>query len=213
MYLTRFLTNLSQRRRRWRLLAPLCLAGLLTGCLAIPQTGLFAFRLAVTSLGVEEVRIGPYAVDARLDTSDIMSLALSSLGAGSLPVQATLAMGLSLPTGMPAVEMSGFRWSLDVPGAEPVSGNYQERVTLTSADDAKLRLPVAFDVLATDRSRLAPMVELASQLATQGELPAGSELAITPGDLRGLGVTLPAGLWTPTLRFAVGQDGELTPQR
>ncbi|MCE8020953.1 hypothetical protein HOP51_12655 [Halomonas sp. MCCC 1A11036] len=186
---------------------------LLSGCLALPQTGLFAFRLAVTSLGVEDVRIGPYSIQAGLDTSDIASLAASSLSMGSLPVQATLAMGLSLPVGMPAVEMSGFRWTLDVPGAEPVSGNYQQDVALTSGDDTKLRLPVAFDVLATDTRRLAPMVELAAQLASQGELPTGSELAITPGSLRGLGVTLPAGLWTPTLRFAVGQGGELTPQR
>ncbi|QOR40994.1 hypothetical protein HNO52_17570 [Billgrantia diversa] len=186
---------------------------LLTGCLALPQTGLFAFRLAVTSLGIEDVRIGPYSIQAGLDTSDIASLVASSLGMGSLPVQATVAMGLSLPVGMPAVEMSGFRWTLDVPGAEPVSGNYQQDVTLTSTDDTKLRLPVAFDVLATDTRRLAPMVELATQLASQGELPTGSELAITPGSLRGLGMTLPAGLWTPTLRFAVGQDGELTPQR
>ena len=200
-------------RPRWRLLAPLCLAALLGGCLAIPQTGLFAFRLAITSLGVEDVRIGPYSIQAGLDTSDITSLIASSLGMGSLPVQATLAMGLGLPAGMPAVEMSGFRWTLDVPGAEVISGNYQEEVTLTPGDDARLRLPVAFDVLATDRRRLGPVVELASQLASRGELPAGSELAITPGALSGLGMTLPAGLWTPTLRFAVGEDGELRPQR
>ncbi|MFB9147076.1 hypothetical protein ACFFU2_11190 [Halomonas alkalicola] len=143
------------RFRRWRLLAPLCLSALLAGCLALRQTGLFAFRLAVTSLGVEEVRIGPYAVDARLDTSDIMSLALQSLGAGSLPVQATLAMGLGLPVGMPPVEMSGFRWSLDMPGVDPVSGNYEQDVTLTSGDDANLRLPVAFDLLAGGREGLA----------------------------------------------------------
>ncbi|WP_111413444.1 hypothetical protein [Billgrantia lactosivorans] len=200
-------------RRRWRLLAPLGLAMLLTGCLALPQTGLFAFRLAVTSLGIEDVRIGPYSIQAGLDTSDIASLVTSSLGMGSLPVQATLAMGLALPIGMPPVEMSGFRWTLDVPGAEPVSDDYRQDVTLTSGDDTKLRLPVAFDVLASDSRRLAPMVELATQLASRGELPTGSELAITPGSLRGLGVTLPAGLWTPTLRFAVGQEGELTPQR
>ncbi|MBB3191418.1 hypothetical protein [Halomonas cerina] len=196
----------------WRLLAPLCLAALLTGCLALPQTGLFAFRLAVTSLGVEEVRIGPYAVDARLDTSDITSLIASSLGAGSLPVKATLALGLGLPAGMPPVEMAGFRWRLDVPGAEPVSGDYAQDVTLTAGEDARLRLPVAFDLLGDDRERLAPMVELATRLARRGELPAGSELAITPGDLRGLGMTLPSGLFTPTLRLAVGEGGELIPQ-
>ena len=37
--------------RRGRGLVLLLLATLLTGCLALPQTGLFAFRLAVTSLG------------------------------------------------------------------------------------------------------------------------------------------------------------------
>ena len=198
--------------RRWHMLAPLCLSALLAGCLALPQTGLFAFRLAVTSLGVEEVRIGPYAVDARFDTTDIMSLAMSSLGAGSLPVQATLAMGLGLPGGMPPVEMSGFRWTLDMPGVDPVSGNYEQDVTLTSGDDANLRLPVAFDLLAGGREGLGPMVELASQLASQGELPAGSQLAITPGDLRGLGMTLPAGLLTPTIRLGVGEDGRLIPR-
>ena len=197
---------------RWRLLAPLCLSALLAGCLALPQTGLYAFRLAVTSLGVEEVRIGSYTVNARLDTSDIMSLALQSLGTGSLPVQATLAMGLGLPAGMPPVEMSGFRWTLDMPGVDPVSGHYEQDVTLTSGDDARLRLPVVFDLLGGGREQLAPLVELASQLARQGELPAGSQLAITPGDLRGLGLTLPAGLLTPTIRLGVGEDGRLIPR-
>ena len=75
--------------RRGRGLVLLLLASLLTGCLALPQTGLFAFRLAVTSLGIEDVRIGPYSVNAGLDTSDLSSFLASSLGAGSLPVQAT----------------------------------------------------------------------------------------------------------------------------
>lgn len=85
--------------RHWRWLVTLSLASLLTGCLALPQTSLFAFRLAVTSLGVEDVRIGPYSINAGLDTSDLTSLLASSLGAGSLPVQATLALGLGLPGG------------------------------------------------------------------------------------------------------------------
>ncbi len=198
---------------RGRGLVLLLLASLLTGCLALPQTGLFAFRLAVTSLGIEDVRIGPYSVQAGLDTRDLTSLLASSLGAGSLPVQATLAMGLGLPTGMPAVEMSGFRWMLDMPGVDPVQGQYQEEVTLTSGEDSTLRLPVSFDLLTTDTQRMMPMLELASQLATQGELPPGSQLAITPGDLRGLGMTLPAGLLTPTIRFNVGTDGQLNPVR
>ncbi|XKE45996.1 hypothetical protein LG302_02320 [Halomonas organivorans] len=202
---------LRPRRLRARFLIPGCLALLLGGCLALPQTGLFAFRLAVTSLGIEEVRIGPYAIDPRLDTSDVASLIASSLGMGSLPVQATLAMGLGLPVGMPAVEMAGFRWRLDMPGVEPVGGTYDEDVALTSAEDAKLRLPVAFDIPTSDPARMTPLVELATQLASRGKLPAGSQLSITPGDLRGLGVTLPAGLLTPTLRLAVGEGGQLMP--
>ncbi|WP_035568521.1 hypothetical protein [Litchfieldella anticariensis] len=192
-------------------MAPWCLALLLGGCLALPQTGLFAMRLAVTSLGVEDVRIGPYNIRAGLDTSDITSLIASSLGMGSLPIQATLAMGLGLPSGMPPVELDGFAWTLDIPGAESVSGRYEEQVALTPGDDADLRLPVAFDVLSGGQ-RLAPMVQLASQLASRGELPAGSELAITPGGVRGLGVSLPPGLWMPTMRLAVGEDGSLKPQ-
>lgn len=199
--------------RRGRGLVLLLLASLLTGCLALPQTGLFAFRLAVTSLGIEDVRIGPYSVNAGLDTSDLSGLLASSLGAGSLPVQATLAMGLGLPVGMPPVEMSGFGWTLDMPGVDPVQGQYEQDVTLTSGEDANLRLPVAFDVLAADHQQMTPMLELASQLASQGELPVGSELAITPGDLRGLGMTLPSGLLTPTIRLNVGADGQLIPQR
>lgn len=200
------------RSPRWRLLAPFCLSLLLAGCLALPQTGLFAFRLAVTSLGVEDVRIGSRSIHAGFDASDLSSLIASSLGAGSLPVQATLAMGLGLPVGMPPVEMSGFRWTLDMPGVEPLSGDYRDTVTLTSGDDTRLRLPLTFDLLGADHSRLAPLVDLAGQLARQGELPAGSELAITPGSLRGLGVTLPAGMFTPTIRLGVGEDGSLIPR-
>lgn len=202
----------TQRRHRWRLVLPWCLALLLGGCLALPQTSLFAMRLAVTSLGVEDVRIGPYAIRAGLDTQDITSLIASSLGMGSLPIQATLAMGLGLPSGMPPIEMNGFAWTLDVPDADPISGRYQDRVVLTPGDDADLRLPVAFDILG-DHQRFAPMARLASQLASRGELPAGSELAITPGSVRGLGVSLPAGLWMPTVRLTVGEDGSLEPQR
>lgn len=198
---------------RIRLLAPYTLALLLAGCFTLPTAGLYAFRLAVTSLGVEEVRIGPLALDARLDTSDITSLVLSSLGTGSLPVQATMALGLGLPTGMPAVEMSGFKWSLDIPGMdETVSGDYQQDVTLTSDQDANLRFPISFDIAGDNRQALHPMIELAAELARQGQLPAGSQLSITPGDLTGLGMTLPSGLLTPTIRLNVDEAGELIPQ-
>ncbi|WP_447894131.1 MULTISPECIES: hypothetical protein [unclassified Vreelandella] len=199
--------------RRWRWLTLLSLASLLTGCLALPQTSLFAFRLAVTSLGVENVKVGPYDLNAGFDTTNLSSLIASSLGSGSLPIQATMALGLGLPAGMPAVNMSGFNWTLDMPGADPVSGRYAEEVSLTPGDGANLRLPVSFDVLATDPQRLRPMINLAQQLASHGSLPAGSELAITPGNLRGLGMTLPSGLFTPTIRLNVGQDGQLTPVR
>ena len=200
--------------RLWRgfRVLPFGLALLLAGCLALPQTGLFAMRLTLTSLGVENVRIGPYDIQAGLDTSDLTSLLASSLGTGSLPIQATLAMGLGLPSGLPPVQLDGFGWTLDVPGAEPVSGHYGESVALTPGDDADVRLPVRFDLLG-DSQKLIPMVQLAKQLASRGELPEGSELSIDPGDVSGLGVKLPAGLWMPTLRFTVGPQGNLQPQQ
>ncbi|MCK2184007.1 hypothetical protein [Halomonas getboli] len=198
-------------RRRARLLIPGCLVLLIGGCLALPQTGLFAFRLAVTTLGVENIRIGPYAIDAGLDTSDLTSLIASGLGAGSLPVQATMALGLGLPAGLPAVRMSGFDWNLDVPGLEAIDGRYEQDVALSPGDDADLRLPLAFDLLKVDRSRLSPLVEVTRQMARTGDLPEGSELSITPGDLSGLGMTLPSGLFTPTIRLAVGENGALRP--
>lgn len=200
-------------RRLWLgfRVVPFCLMLLLSGCLALPQTDLFTKRLTLNSLGVENVRIGTYAVNAGLDTSDLTSLLASSLGTGSLPIQATLAIGLGLPSGLPPMQLDGFGWALDVPGAETVSGHYDENVALTPGDDADVRLPVSFDLLG-DSQTLMPMVQLAKQLASQGELPEGSELSIDPGDVSGLGVTLPAGLWMPTLRFTVGPDGELQPQ-
>ncbi|MEC9482287.1 MAG: hypothetical protein UMU75_03045 [Halomonas sp.] len=203
----------SGRRHAWRGLRtlPLFMALLLAGCLALPQTGLFAMRLTLTSLGVENVRIGPYDVQAGLDTSDLASLLASSLGSGSLPIQATLAVGLGLPRGLPPVQLDGFGWTLDVPGAAPISGHYAETVALTPGDGVDARLPVSFDLLG-DGQKLAPMLQLARQLASRGELPEGSELSIDPGDVSGLGVTLPSGLWMPTLHFTVGPDGTLQPQ-
>ncbi len=204
----------SDRRHLWRGLRvlPFCIALLLAGCLALPQSGLFAMRLTLTSLGVENVRIGPYDISAGLDTSDLTSLLASSLGTGSLPIQATLALGLGLPSGLPPVQLDGFGWKLDVPGAEPVSGHYAESVALTPGDAADVRLPVRFDLLG-DSQKLMPMVQLAKQLASQGELPEGSELSIDPGDVRGLGMKLPTGAWMPTLRFTVGPEGNLQPQQ
>ncbi|ALM53672.1 hypothetical protein [Halomonas huangheensis] len=199
---------------RMRLLAPFTLVLLLAGCFTLPTAGLYAFRLAVTSLDIEEVKVGPLSLDARLDTSDLTSLILSSLGTGSLPVQATMAMGLGLPVGLPAVEMSGFKWSLDIPGVnEELKGDYQQNVTLTSEKDANLRLPISFDIAAEqNRQQLQSVVGLVADLAREGQLPAGSQLSITPGDLKGLGMTLPSGLLTPTIRLNVDESGGLVPQ-
>lgn len=71
--------------KRGRGLLLLLMTSLLAGCLALPQTGLFAFRLAVTSLGIEEVRIGPYNVQAGLDTSDLTSLLALVLALAACP--------------------------------------------------------------------------------------------------------------------------------
>ncbi|WP_192037144.1 hypothetical protein [Halomonas sp. YLGW01] len=185
---------------------------LLSACFALPQTGLFAMRLAVTSLGIEKVSIGPYQIDAGLDTSDIGSLVASSLGMGSLPLKATMALGLGLPAGLPPVQMAGFGWTLDMPGLDAISGRYDQDVSLSSGDEADLRLPLSFDLLKADSSQLDPLVAMAQQMASTGNLPAGSELSITPGSLSGLGMTLPAGLLMPRLKLDVGEGGALMSQ-
>lgn len=198
--------------RAWRHLLAAGLLMLLTACFALPQTGLFAMRLAVTSLGIEKVSIGPYEIDAGLDTSNIGALVAGSLGMGSLPLSATMALGLGLPAGLPAVQMAGFDWTLDMPGLETIGGRYDQDVALRSEDEADLRLPLSFDLLKADRDQLDPLITLAQQMASTGNLPAGSELSITPGSLSGLGMTLPAGLLMPRLTLDVGEDGALRPQ-
>ncbi|MFG6668527.1 hypothetical protein ACGK9R_15665 [Halomonas sp. HNIBRBA4712] len=199
--------------RRFRWLTLFSVAALLTGCMTMPQTAFNAFRLSVTSATVENVRVGSYDLNSGFDAAGLPNMLASSLRSGSLPIQATLALGLDLPRGMPAVNMAGFNWAVDMPGADPVTGRYGETVSLTPGAGPNLRLPLSLDVLATDPQRLRPMIDLARQLAERGALPQGSELAITPGSLSGLGVTLPAGVLTPTLRFNVGPDGQLTQTR
>ncbi|WP_417329108.1 hypothetical protein [Halomonas cupida] len=95
---------------------------------------------------------------------------------------------------------------------EAISGDYQQDVNLTSDQDANLRFPISFDIAGDNRQALQPMIELAAELARLGQLPAGSQLPITPGDLTGLGMTLPSGLLTPTIRLNVDEAGELIPQ-
>ncbi|UYF99233.1 MULTISPECIES: hypothetical protein [unclassified Halomonas] len=197
-------------RARVRWLALLSVTVWLAGCMAMPQTAFNAFRLSVTSATVENVRVGSFDLNRGLDTASLPAMLASSVRSGSLPIQATLALGLDLPRGMPAVNMAGFNWALDMPGADPVTGRYGETVSLTPGAGPNLRLPLSLDVLASDPQRLRPMIDLARELAARGSLPQGSELAITPGSLSGLGVTLPAGVLTPTLRFNVGPDGQLS---
>ncbi|WP_136247998.1 hypothetical protein [Halomonas borealis] len=195
-------------RRGARMLIPGCLALLLGGCQALSQAGLPTFQPKVTSLDVEDIRLDSRPLDAG-SASDLGSLIATSLGSGSLPVQATMAMGLELPAGLPAMQMDGFDWRLDMPGLDSVGGRYDQRVALTPGDDSDLRLPLAFDLLQGDRDKLAPLLDLARQMVRSGELPTGSELSITPGGLSGLGVSLPSGLLAPTLRLVVGEDGTL----
>lgn len=198
----------SSRLLPWRWLVLGSLALLLAGCSSLPRSEPFSVRPTVTSLGVEEVRIGTYAIDGGLAPSGIASLVASSLGAGSLPLQATLNLGLDLPGGLPPLAIDGFAWTLAIPGAEPVSGRYAQRVTLTPGDAAELRLPVSVDVLAGGQ-RLTDMARLANQLARRGNLPGGSELSITPGGVSSLGITLPSGLRIPSMHLSVDARGNL----
>lgn len=192
----------------WRWAALCSLVVLLIGCSALPRSDSFSVRPTVTLLGIEDIRIGSYAIRDGLDSRGIASLIASSLGAESLPLQATLNMGLGLPGGLPPLTLDGFTWRLDVPGVEPVKGAYPQSVALTPGEATQLRLPVNFDILG-DGHRLA---SLANQLVKRGGLPAGSELAIIPGGVSSLGIRLPAGLTMPTVRLTVAEDGSLQPQ-
>ena len=102
--------------------------------------------------------------------------------------------------------------AVQVPGAEPASGEVDEPIQLQGGEPATVTLPVALepagiDALASRAERVSSLLSLARQLSRRGELPAGSQLSLTP--------TLPAALdgivTAPTLILDIGEQTTSAP--
>ncbi|WP_110657690.1 hypothetical protein [Salinicola halimionae] len=183
----------------------LMLVALLGGCLALPQVGLMLGRIALSSMGVENVRIGNYHFSPGLEGIDELSLLSSGLALAGLPVNIDLPLSMMLPVNAPSLELQGFDWQLQVPGAEPIAGEVDESIQLQGGEPTTVTLPVALepaglDDMTSKAERVSSLLSLARRLSATGELPAGSQLSLTP--------TLPAALsgivTAPTLTLDVG---------
>ncbi|WP_110630589.1 hypothetical protein [Salinicola salarius] len=190
----------------------LMLVSLLGGCLALPQVGFMLGRIALSSMGVENVRIGNYHFSPGLEDIDELTLLSSGLALAGLPVNIDLPLAMTLPASAPPIELQGFDWQLQVPGAEPASGEVDEPIQLQGGEPATVTLPVALepagiDALASRAERVSSLLSLARQLSRRGELPAGSQLSLTP--------TLPAALdgivTAPTLILDIGEQTTSAP--
>ncbi|NRB57715.1 MAG: hypothetical protein HRU39_17300 [Salinicola sp.] len=194
---------------RLRLLAVPLLAASLGGCLALPQVGFMLGRIALSSMGVENVRIGNYHFSPGLEGIDELSLLSSGLALAGLPVNVDLPLAMALPAGTPSVTLQGFNWQLQVPGAEPTAGEVTDPIALQGGATTTVTLPVALepsgiDALSSKAERVSSLLSLARRLSRDGELPAGSRLTLTP--------TLPAALdgivTPPTLALDIGEPAD-----
>ncbi|WP_110686553.1 LEA type 2 family protein [Salinicola aestuarinus] len=196
---------MSRSRFRPSLALLLCLS--LGGCLALPQVGFLLGRIALSSMGVENVRIGNYHFDPGLEQINEMTLLNSGLALAGLPVNFNLPLALSLPMSAPPIQLQGFAWSLEVPGAEPARGEVSEPITLGGGDSETVTLPISLhpDTAGSPEPRVSALLALARELSADNTLPAGSRLAFTP--------TLPAEIAriikAPTLHFDIGNGGSL----
>lgn len=197
---------------RSRPFVALTLVALLGGCLALPQVGFMLGRIALSSMGVENVRIGNYHFSPGLEGIDELSLLSSGLALAGLPVNIDLPLAMALPAGTPPVTLQGFDWQLEVPGTEPTTGEVNEPIALQGGETTTVTLPVALepagiDALASRAERVSSLVSLARRLSRSGELPAGSQLSLTP--------TLPTALdgivTAPTLTLDVGEPATTEP--
>ncbi|MFC0269792.1 hypothetical protein [Kushneria aurantia] len=191
---------------RFLLTTPLLAATLLTGCLALPQAGLMLGRVALESMGVENVRIGRWDVPTNALTLDPMSLARAGLNMNDEPpVQFDLPLALVPPSAAPVIELAGYAWQLAVPGAEPVSGEVAEPVTLEPGERNEVTLPVALKPAISPGEKsgyTAQLLGLAQQLAGRNQLPAGSMLSLTPRLAGEMARLVPA----PTITLEVGGE-------
>ncbi|KAA0020522.1 hypothetical protein F0A16_01610 [Salinicola corii] len=191
---------------RFRFLAVPLLAASLGGCLALPQVGFMLGRIALSSMGVENVRIGNYHFSPGLEGIDELSLLSSGLALAGLPVNVDLPLAMALPAGTPSVTLQGFGWQLQVPGAEPTAGEVTDPIALQGGATTTVTLPVALepngiDALSSKAERVSSLLSLARRLSREGELPAGSRLTLMP--------MLPAALdgivTAPTLALDIGE--------
>lgn len=155
----------------------------LAGCLALPQASFMLGRLALESMGVENVRIGRWAVPVDALTLEPMALARAELDMAGMPVSLELPLSLTPPDGAPDIDLAGYAWQLVVPGAEPASGDVDAAVALRGGEPATLRLPVNLFPATTEREGTTynqKLLALAQQLAHREQLPPGSTLSLTP---------------------------------
>lgn len=192
---------------RSRPLIVLTLVASLGGCLALPQVGFMLGRIALSSLGVEDVRIGNYHFSPGLENIDELTLLSSGLALAGLPVNLDLPLSMTLPINAPSIQLQGFDWQLQVPGAETTTGEVNEPIQLQGGEPATVTLPVSLepeglDELSSKAERVSSLLALARQLSRTGELPPGSQLSLTP--------TLPAALngivTAPTLTLDIGEQ-------
>ncbi|WP_456269446.1 hypothetical protein M1D97_03905 [Kushneria sp. AK178] len=168
---------------RYRPALLLALIVSLAGCIALPQAGFMLGRLALQSMGVDNVRIGRWAVPVDALTLDPAALGRAGLELAGQPVSLELPLSLTSPEAAPDITLAGYAWQLIVPGAEPVSGDVEDPVTLRGGEPATLRLPIDLypAMPAHDSAGYAQqLLALAQRLAHQQQLPAGSTLSLTP---------------------------------
>lgn len=172
------------RQGKCRYRPALLLAALsLAGCIALPQAGFMLGRLALQSMGVENVRIGRWAVPVDALTLEPTALARAGLDLAGKPVSLDLPLSLTPPDAAPDITLAGYAWQLIVPGAEPVSGDVEEPVTLRGGEPATLRLPVDLFPETPEREGTGydqKLLALAQRLANHQQLPPGSTLSLTP---------------------------------
>ncbi|WFF42272.1 hypothetical protein EVC62_12570 [Salinicola endophyticus] len=197
---------------RARLACVLLLLSLLGGCLALPQLGVLLGRIALSSLGVDNVRIGNYHFAPGLAGIDERTLLNSGLALAGLPVNIDLPLALSLPANAPAIELQGFSWELQVPGAEAVAGEFDQPVPLRGGETTTVTLPAALeprgiDALPSRAQKVASLLDLARRLSTSGELPPGSRLSLTPA----LPPALARVVSAPTVQLDVGGESGSEP--
>lgn len=190
----------------------LTVMAILAGCVALPQASFMLGRMALHSMGVENVRIGPWAVPTDALTLEPTALLRAGLDLSGMPVSLDLPLSLTPPDAAPEINLAGYAWQLIVPGAEPVGGEVNEPVTLSPGEPTMLSLPVELRPEITsgeNADHVRQLLALAGQLAGSQQLPAGTMLSLTPqlaGDMARL---IPAP--TITLDISTPEDQQSRP--